>query len=96
MNLPNGQGRDYMNWLNHEADEHRREVCRETDGRFATAPEPQVVKRRLAFDSTADCHYCGAPIFPGEWVFQCDVTFVVGCSEEHCRDMALAKLTLHS
>lgn len=86
----------YFDYIEREGRLSVQEQHRDLMGRFAPPPEPDVHKSVLACDATADCDFCGAPVFPGDPVFECHVTFQKGCSEEHCREAAKLKLAVHS
>ena len=86
----------YFDYIERESQLSRQEQYRDMVGRFTPPPDPDIHKSVLAFDATADCDFCGAPIFPGDPVFEDHVTFQTGCSEEHCREAAKLKLATHS
>ena len=83
----------YMNYIENEGIESRYEQYRDMEGRFTSPPKPSIERTTLTKDE--DCACCGAPVMAGEVGYCCDVTFQFGCSEEHCREAAKAKLNYH-
>lgn len=81
------------NYVDREARESQREREDVRMSRFLPL-EPELEIVRVTLDRDETCAICRDPLFCGEQAYQCQTTFQTGCSEEHVREAAEAKLQL--
>lgn len=83
----------YRDWIDREASGSMEEQDDVYMSRFLPGePEPEIVRVTLDRDET--CAICHDPLFFGETAYRCETTFQTGCSEEHAREAAEAKILL--